>query len=132
MTMHLVHVLSVGIGGAAGGLARFWLTQFVDHHADETFPWGTLCVNATGALLVGLLAGAFLTPAGEPAATVWTLLAIGVLGSYTTVSSFSLQTLALIRGNEPRAALANILATLVGCLGLVALGYALGDWLTAA
>ena len=80
----------------------------------ETFPWGTLAVNVTGAGAVGVLAAALLEP-GSHAGTdlpLWTGLVGGLLGSYTTVSSFSLQTLALLRNGEPLRALLNVVGSL--------------------
>lgn len=104
--------------GFVGGVARVWLAARVAATLGDRFPWGTLAVNVSGAALIGMLAG--LVPPGE---TLWVALAIGVLGSYTTVSSFSLQTLALLREGAARLALANVLASTLLCLLAAALGY---------
>ncbi len=116
----------VALGSAVGGMARFFLSGFVGRRIGETFPWGTTVVNITGALAIGLIAAAadrgllFDTPAA------WALVVTGFLGSYTTVSSFSLQTLALARDGDWRQAGGNILLSVVLCLCAVATGYAIG------
>jgi fluoride exporter len=125
--MELIAVLA---GSALGGVARFALSNSVTRQLGDWFPWGTLVVNLSGALLIGILAGAVL---GQPGAAIgnltWHLAVIGFLGSYTTVSSFSLQTLALLHDRSWRAAGLNIVLSLGLCLGLAALGFALGGHL---
>lgn len=122
----LLQMLAVAVGGAIGGVARFWLSGIVARRFGERFPWGTLVVNVSGAAAIGVLAGLLL--AAETHAVgdwpTWSGLVIGILGSYTTVSSFSLQTLALLRANQPGRALGNIVASLALCLGAATLGYA--------
>jgi fluoride exporter len=118
-------IVLVAIGGAAGGLARYWVSGVVAQRFGETFPWGPLVVNVTGAAAIGALA-ALLLPADAEASLampLWTLLAIGILGSYTTVSSFSLQTLALLRSGETGHALGNVAGSVAACLAAAALGY---------
>ncbi len=127
MTFSLIHLLLVAAGGGIGGIGRFWLTGAIDRRTAETFPWGTLVVNATGAAAIGVLAGLLLEPGtqttGQP--SVWSGLIVGILGSYTTVSSFSLQTLALARNGEPLRAMLYVAASLVLCLSAAAAGYAI-------
>jgi CrcB protein len=122
----MAQMLLVALGGAAGACARFWFSGVVARRVGETFPWGTLAVNASGALAIGFLAALLLAPQGGGVAggggTPWLALAVGVLGSYTTVSSFSLQTLALLRSGEGGRAVLNVLATLVLCLGAAVAG----------
>jgi fluoride exporter len=117
--MSVLAVVWIGLGSALGGLGRYLISGMVARRFGETFPWGTLVVNLSGALLIGVLAGAGALAVGE----VRQFLIIGVLGSYTTVSSFSLQTLALVREGERWPALANILLSLAGCLLMAPLGY---------
>ncbi|MBD3895431.1 CrcB family protein [Halomonas sp. ML-15] len=118
----------VGAGGAVGGVLRVGLTALVTARWGATFPWGTLAVNLSGALLLGTLAGAWgldvLLLQGPTAS--WWLLAVGVLGSYTTVSSFSMQSLTLLRSAEPWRGYVNIAASLFGCLLAVSLGLIVG------
>ncbi len=113
---------AVLVGGALGGVLRFVASAAIARRFGEAFPWGTLFVNVTGALAVGVLAG--LVGEGRHGA-VWLGLAVGVLGSYTTVSSFSLQTLGLSRAGEPGRAALNVVANVVICLGAVVAGLAL-------
>jgi CrcB protein len=115
----------VALGGAIGGPARFFVSGLVGRRIGETFPWGTLAVNVSGAFVLGVLSATVLRLAA-PASEAWLLLVTGVLGSYTTVSSFTLQTLALAREGQVRQALLNTGASFAGCLGAVALGAWLG------
>ena len=123
----MLHILAVFVGGAIGGMARFAVASFLDRVSGGDFPWGTLGVNVSGSALIGLLA-AILLQEGDagPAALGWTLLAIGIVGSYTTVSSFSLQTLVLARSGRLAAASANVVASLALCLAATACGFVLG------
>jgi CrcB protein len=117
-------LLLVGAGGALGGLARFGLSQWIDSRTGGHFPWGTLAVNTSGALLIGVALGLVVDPSG--ASWLWLLLVVGVLGSYTTVSSFSLQTVGVAERDGPRPAIVYVLLTLGGGLALVYIGHALG------
>lgn len=122
----ILHILAVFAGGAIGGMARFAITSAVDRLAGGYFPWGTLGVNVSGSALIGALAAVFLEGgAMGPIALPWAFLVIGMLGSYTTVSSFSLQTLVLARAGRPMAATANVLASLVMCMAAAACGFIL-------
>lgn len=115
----------IALGGAFGGIARFWLSSFVASRFAEIFPWGILCVNVTGAVAIGIAAG--LMPDHVPGAGAmpsgWHFVVAGLLGSYTTVSSFSLQTLSLFRSGHVFRAALNIIASLVLCLAGAAFGY---------
>lgn len=117
-----IGLLLVMIGGAVGGMARLAVGNVVSRRLGTAFPWGTLAVNLSGALIIGLLAGLAGMPLPGEEPRVWLLLAIGGLGGYTTVSSFSLQTLTLWQQGRPRAALANVAATLLPGLAAVAAG----------
>lgn len=101
----------VAIGGAVGGVARFTIDRWVMARSSVDFPLGTLLVNVSGALLIGFLAGLWWQPdtgLAEGINGYWLLLALGLLGSYTTVSSFSLQTMTLLREHRRAAALLYI------------------------
>ncbi|QTP60820.1 camphor resistance protein CrcB [Billgrantia antri] len=119
-------LLLVAAGGALGGMARLALSDLLARWAGTGFPWGTLAVNLSGALLAGALAGWYgmSHEAGVPGG--WSLVVVGLLGGYTTVSSLSLQSLTLWQNGRWRAALANVTATLIAGLALAALGW----WLT--
>jgi CrcB protein len=109
--------LIVGLGGALGSVARFWLSSAIAQRIGETFPMGTLLVNVSGSLIIGFLA-ALTAPHGRLWASpaVRQFFIIGVLGGYTTFSSFSLQTLALARDGEWLFAALNALASFALCL----------------
>jgi CrcB protein len=90
----------------------------------ETFPWGTLVVNVTGSFVIGLFGGLATDNAallGSP--DLWLLAVTGFCGGYTTVSSFSLQTLALARDSERGRAMAYVALSVVLCLLAVAGGF---------
>jgi CrcB protein len=97
----------------------------VDRWTGEGFPFGTIVVNVTGAVFMGLLAGYGDSSPGrllfnEPARL---FLMIGVLGGYTTFSSFSLQTFLLIEQGNLTGALLNVLCSLLLCVGGVWAGF---------
>jgi CrcB protein len=119
--------LWVALGGALGSVGRFWLGGLVAARFGETFPWGTLAINVTGSFIIGALA-AFADPDGRylisPGARQF--LMIGVCGGYTTFSSFSLQTLNLLRDREWLYAGGNVLLSVVLCMVAVWLGWLLG------
>ncbi len=123
-------LLWVMTGSALGAMARLWVVQSLHKRLADGFPWGTLLVNVSGALIIGLMAGALLPRLTSTDHPGWSLLAIGVIGSYTTVSSFSLQTLALWQANQLRQACLNVLASVLLCLGAVATGLALANGVT--
>ena len=122
----LLALAAVALGSAAGGAARFLVSGLVARRVGETFPWGTMTVNVTGAFALGFLAARL---AGD-ASLFRALAATGFLGSYTTVSSLSLQTLALVRDGERARAAANVALSLLLGLGAAALGLALGGGIT--
>ena len=122
----LIGAALVSAGAVVGTPLRFFVARVVSERVGETFPWGTLVVNVTGCFIMGLVA-AYAKKHGLPGnSEYWLLLATGFLGSYTTVSSFALQTLALARDGENRSALGNIALSVGLCLGAVALGFAGG------
>jgi CrcB protein len=99
--------LAIAAGSAAGGAMRHWLTELVTHGMGPSFPWGTWVVNVSGSAAIGAVSA--MAVAGWPAA--WSLTArhalmTGVLGGFTTFSTFSLQTLALLQ--QGQVALATV------------------------
>ena len=113
----------VALGSALGGMARYFVSGLVGRRIGETFPWGTLAVNVTGAFAVGMLAAGL----DDETSHAWQLGAVGLLGSYTTVSSLSQQTLALARDGESLHAGVNVALSLALGLGAVVLGLVAGD-----
>lgn len=122
----------VAVGSAIGGMARFFVSGLVARAIGETFPWGTLVVNVSGTFSIGILACLADNNHLANWPQVWPLVVTGFLGSYTTVSSFSLQTLALARDGEWRRAATNIVLSLVFCLAAVTLGVVTGQAAIAA
>jgi CrcB protein len=116
----------VALGGALGSVARFGCTGVMARLAGTAFPWATLLVNATGSFAIGVLAG-LMTADGRTlvAGDARAFLMVGVLGGFTTFSSFSLETLVLAREGAWGAAAANVVASVVICLIAVWLGYLL-------
>ena len=118
-------LISVVVGSALGGVSRYFLSGVVARGIGETFPWGTLVVNVTGAFLIGLFGGLAtdnMSLLGSP--DLWWFAVTGFCGGYTTVSSFSLQTLALARDGERSRAVAYVGLSVVLCLAAVAGGFA--------
>ena len=122
--------LWVAIGGALGSMARYGIGGLVSEKFGTTFPWGTLAVNVTGSFVIGVL-GALTAPEGkmtpQSRALATQLLITGVCGGYTTFSSFSLQTLNLLRDREWFYAGGNMLLSVTLCMIAVWLGYLLGS-----
>jgi CrcB protein len=114
----------IGLGSALGGMGRYWCTNVVARHFGEHLPWGTIIVNVSGSLLIGILAG-LVSLDGRPLVSpdARALLMVGLCGGYTTFSSFSLQTLNLARSGDWLWAGANIFLSVVVCLIAVWLGY---------
>lgn len=119
--------LWIAFGSALGGTARFALSGVVAHHLGETFPWGTLFVNIAGSFAIGLFS-TLTDPEGRMfvGATTRQFVMTGVLGGFTTFSSFSLQTLALAREGEWLRVAGNAMGSFGLCLGAVWLGHILG------
>ncbi len=114
----------VGLGGAIGSVARFWISGIVAERYGQTFPFGTLAVNITGSLIIGAFA-ALTDPEGRwlVSPSFRQFIMIGICGGYTTFSSFSLQTLALAQDGEWFRAIANSIASFALCLLAVWLGH---------
>jgi fluoride exporter len=118
--------LWIALGSGLGGVLRYWCSGLAARGFGETFPWGTLLVNVAGSLVIGLFA-TLTAPDGRllVGSTARQFVMIGVLGGYTTFSSFSLQTLALAQSGEWLRAAGNIVGSVLLCLIGVWLGHAL-------
>ena len=114
---------AVLLGGALGAGARYGVAQSMSHY--PSFPWATLIVNVVGAFVIGVVA----VVADEHftiGPTLRTFLAVGVLGGFTTFSSFSIETFRLWERGAPWYAGLNVVASVALCLVAVRLGIALG------
>jgi len=121
----LFNALAVGSGGFLGALARYGLSGLVHRQVPlATFPYGTLAVNLLGCLVIGVLAGlAESRQLFGPEFRTFAL--IGILGGFTTFSTFGYETFAMLRDDEHLRAAANIGMHVILGLALVWLGYAL-------
>ena len=117
----------VALGSALGGMARYWLVLATFPLFGPVFPWGTVLINILGSFVIGWF-GALTLEAGRLAVhpDIRAFIMVGLCGGFTTFSSFSLQTLDLIRDGRMGLALANIGLSVLLCLAAVALGYWLG------
>jgi CrcB protein len=119
----------VAIGGALGSMARYWCSSVISERTAAHFPWlGIVVVNVIGSFLIGAALGLFepgsrLEISSTSRSHFNEFFMIGVLGGYTTFSSFSLWTLNLVRDHQWWAAGANIFLSFVLCLTSVALGF---------
>jgi CrcB protein len=116
--------LAVALGGALGTMGRYFVSGLVANAFGETFPWGTLIINITGSFIIGFF-GTLTDPEGRLIVGGMTrqFVMVGVCGGYTTFSSFSLQTLNLMRDGEWVPASGNVLGSVIFCL--------IGVWLGA-
>lgn len=116
----------IAIGSALGGVTRYWCSGVAARLFGETFPWGTLLVNVTGSLIIGFFA-TLTGPDGRifAGSTTRQFVMMGLLGGFTTFSSFSLQTLNLVQDSEWLQAGGNVVGSVVLCLIAVWLGHLL-------
>ena len=119
------------IGGAIGSALRYGMSTWIAEASHSTFPWGTLTVNVLGSLVIGLFTGLtgpdgplLVSPVGRAFVT------IGILGGFTTFSSFSLQTMLLLQDGQWISAVGNVLSSVVLCLLAAGAGIALASVLT--
>lgn len=117
---HVLLWLGVGVLGGLGALARFGVDSSISTHVLSRMPLGTLAVNVSGALILGVIAGLGLS------ADAYLLAGTAVIGSYTTFSTWQLETHRLAEDGLRRAAAANLVVSLVLGVGAVALGRLIG------
>lgn len=111
------------LGGGLGSVARFWVSGMIASRFGLGFPLGTLLVNISGCFAIGLFAGLLDAEGRLTHPDFRQFFMIGVCGGYTTFSSFSLQTLDLVRAGEPLWAALNVLGSVAGCLAAVWAGH---------
>lgn len=118
--------LAVGLGGALGSMARHGVNILVTRLAGVAAPWATMTVNLVGCGVIGLLAGLIAVERVPMSPEARMFVFVGILGGFTTFSSFGLDTLVLVRDGRAALAIANVAIQVGVGLGAVALGYALG------
>jgi len=121
---------AVAIGAALGGVARYYLASALQQRLGATFPWGTLVVNVSGSLLLGVLIRyALVTP--SMSVEMRALLTTGFCGGYTTFSTYSYETATLLEDGQYGRAGAYALASVVVALGATFAGFVLARELIA-
>jgi fluoride exporter len=117
-------LILVILGSALGGMCRFGVSGLVARRAGARFPWGTLAVNVTGSLLIGVIFALTGTDVLLLAAPPWhQLLTYGFLGGYTTFSTLSLEVFQLLREDAAPRAVLYVVATLVLGIGACVAGF---------
>ena len=118
--------LLVAAGAAVGAPLRYLTDRVVQSRLGTAFPWGTLAVNVTGSLVLGLVAGATLNAGGSD---LRLLIGTGFCGALTTYSTLSYESVRLAEQGSRLLAAANLVLTVLAGLGAVVLGYAVGQYL---
>ena len=119
--------LLVGLGGAIGAMARHAVNHVVHQHLlSARFPWGIFAINVAGSFVIGLLGGLIASERFAWGYPMRTFVIVGVLGGFTTFSSFSFDTLALSREGFQGQAMLNVLGQVGLSLLAVWVGYVLG------
>jgi len=117
----MTQMMAIAAGGALGALLRYWTSLAVHSRLGSGFPYGTLMVNVLGSLLMGFLY-IWLIERIAAGATLRAFLLIGVLGAFTTFSTFSMETLNLVEGGQLGKALLNVVVSVTVCITAAALG----------
>ena len=123
----MLNVVLVFIGGGVGAMARYWMSGAVYKFTSGSFPYGTITVNFIGCFIIGLLMAGFEERfLVNPSLRIF--LTIGILGGFTTFSSFSYETIALMRDGEILFALLNVIMSILTCLGATYIGTLIGKF----
>lgn len=116
----------VALGGGIGALFRFLLSRFIHQLMPVIFPLGTMVVNLTGCFLIGFLSAVFDTIIAPPNLRLF--LIVGILGGFTTFSSFGMETVSLLRAGEYKYAGLNLLISNGAGVIMVFIGFILARW----
>ena len=119
-----MHLIAIALGGALGALSRYWLSGVLNN-ATHKLPWGTLACNVIGSFLMGIcfvliLEKARLSPELRP------LLMVGFMGAFTTFSTFSLETVAMLQEGHVMSAAIYISFSVLLCIAALSAGL----WIT--
>lgn len=124
-------IISVALGGAVGALMRYGVSILTNKFWKESFPLSTLIINLSGCFVIGLLGG-MVERTSTISAEMKLFLFIGILGAFTTFSTFGLETAVLFQRGEAKVALLNILLSNLLGIGLVFAGFAVSRYLVLA
>ncbi len=119
--------LAIALGGAIGSMGRYWITISMVRFPPHWLPLGTVSVNVLGSFIIGLV-WVYLQQRNE-SEFLRLFVAVGVLGGFTTFSTFSLETVYFLSESAWSRAMVNILMNLLGCLAATTAGIGLGRWL---
>ena len=120
----MLRFFCIGAGGAVGALLRHWMSGAVHRFLGGDFPWGTLSVNLFGSLVIGFLWGT--SEVVTISHDIRLLLFIGILGSFTTFSTFSLENFNLLQNGEYFLLAVNVMASVLLGILLILTGYFTG------
>lgn len=121
----MIQAMAIAGGGALGALLRFYASQTVHLWFGRGFPYGTLFVNVSGSFLMGLLYILFMDRI-QVSPELRSALLVGLLGAFTTFSTFSVETLNLVEGGEIAKAVLNIVLSVLLCIGAAWAGVTIG------
>ncbi len=120
-------LIYIAIGGAAGALLRYSVSGYTYKYVNGFLPWGTLAVNLLGCFAIGFLWNVFENFAYSPNTRAFIF--IGILGAFTTFSTFGLESFNLLREGEIKYAVLNILVSNIAGIALVFIGYIASKYL---
>ena len=121
--------LTIAVGGALGALARYAVST-AWAHAPSAVPWATFAINVSGCMLIGSLMSVLTDFAGRPHRLIRPFLGVGVLGGFTTFSTYTVEVQRLISAGHPQLALAYLFGTLAAALVAVQIGIVAARLLT--
>jgi CrcB protein len=119
----VILAVAVGVAAAVGAALRYLIDQIVQHQHDQTLPWGTFVINVSGSLLLGLTIG-LASHRGLPTVAA-TVIGVGVLGGYTTWSTYLWESVALAETGAVSQAALNVFGSLAAGLAAAAAGFGL-------
>lgn len=124
------NVLAIALGGAVGALFRYWVSTGVYNIMGRDFPYGTLAVNVLGSFIMGIMY-VYLIERLADTSMLRAMIIIGLLGAFTTFSTFSIETLQLFENGEVLKTMLNILLSVVVCLMAVWSGVVMARYLAS-
>jgi CrcB protein len=123
--VNLLNLLLIAIGGALGSTARYLFSLLIQRASGTLFPIGTFAVNCVGCLVFGAIAGAA-EQRVQVAPELRLFLLVGILGGFTTFSSYAFESFVLVRDGQFAAASVNIVGQVIAGLGGMWIGFAIG------